>query len=316
VIALLVIALVVTVTVLVVRPDSDGPSTPPTNGADSEFASAKDTGPVNIITEDPTCDAWGKISRELADTVNGMGWSRRDVGVPASQWTAEQKTLYDSASRAMRTASEKAQNLVGKTPHRVMRELYQQLIAYVNAFTAVVPTYVPENNGLAVAVTNLSSGLAVICSSIAFNSAQAFAPLLPEMPKPSKMQSAEQGATTPFLRDGSPSCGQWESTAMRFADETSPWSAVDPNLSAEQWTPEQRASVDRATKSMSQLATDLQQLGSSSGNPSFEDFAYLASQYWRAAVLAVPEYTSNDSFLSAAGTYLTNAVMVACKAKY
>src|SRR3954463_8607927 len=64
---LAVIAVTVVITVLVVGKDLGGGESPtPTNGDTSDFASANDKGPTNIITEDPTCEAWGRIAREYA----------------------------------------------------------------------------------------------------------------------------------------------------------------------------------------------------------------------------------------------------------
>ena len=60
---LAVIAVTVVITVLVVGKNSGGGESPtPTNGNGSDFASANDKGPVGIITEDPTCDAWQRIA--------------------------------------------------------------------------------------------------------------------------------------------------------------------------------------------------------------------------------------------------------------
>src|SRR5258707_1219888 len=54
---LAVIAVTVVITVLVVGKDSGGGESPmPTNGNGSEFASANDKGPANVITDDPTCN--------------------------------------------------------------------------------------------------------------------------------------------------------------------------------------------------------------------------------------------------------------------
>src|SRR5882762_11804026 len=56
-----VVALAGVITVLVMRPSGGGPTPTPTNG-NSDLASAGDAGPVNIIAEDPTCAAWGKVA--------------------------------------------------------------------------------------------------------------------------------------------------------------------------------------------------------------------------------------------------------------
>jgi len=87
---LAVIAVTVVVTVWVVGKDSGGesPTPSPTNGNGSEFASANDKGPVGIITEDPTCDAWGRIAREYSAQAESVKWGDRDQTLPADAWTA------------------------------------------------------------------------------------------------------------------------------------------------------------------------------------------------------------------------------------
>ena len=44
----------------------------------------------------------------------------------------------------MRNAADQTVNLVKMTPHRVMRELYEQFIAYARAFADAVPTYTAQ----------------------------------------------------------------------------------------------------------------------------------------------------------------------------
>src|SRR5882757_1805427 len=86
---LVVVALAVAITVLVMRPSGGGHTPTPTNG-NSDFASANDTGPVNIIAEDPTCEAWVRVAREYSDKAKAVNWQDHDVTVPASAWTSEQ----------------------------------------------------------------------------------------------------------------------------------------------------------------------------------------------------------------------------------
>ncbi|WP_307789542.1 hypothetical protein [Mycolicibacterium baixiangningiae] len=314
---LLVVALAVTVTILVTRDGSDGNSpTPPGDGQASEFASANDTGPVNIITEDPTCEPWLRISQAYADTVNGLGWVDRSDDIPATRWSPEQKKMYDAVSKAMRDAANKAENLVEMTPHRVMRELYEQFLAYTAAFTGRIPNYEPADNKLAVAVDNLSSGLAMLCSAVSFDSASPFAPLLPEMEPPVDVQppASDLSSIEPFLRSYDPACDGWKDTTSEFVEEARAWRSVSPGIPSSGWTAEQRTSVESATPLMSAIADDFQRLGEMSDNRVFEDFAMLSAQYWRAFVLAVPEYANVDNFLSAAATYIANVNLVACEA--
>ena len=139
--ALAVIAVTVVITVLVVRPDSGDNSPTPGNNSGSEIASANDKGPVSIITEDPTCEAWRRVGNGLSAAEQKVNWGDRDPSVPASAWTPEQRTMYETVGNAMRSAADQTVDLVKLTPHRVMRELYEQFIAYARAFADSVPTY-------------------------------------------------------------------------------------------------------------------------------------------------------------------------------
>ena len=101
---LAVIAVTVVITVLVVGKNSGGGESPtPTNGNGSDFASANDKGPVGIITEDPTCDAWRRIAREYSVESKAVKWEDRDQIVASDAWTAEQRRMYETVGKAMST---------------------------------------------------------------------------------------------------------------------------------------------------------------------------------------------------------------------
>src|SRR6202008_1938619 len=101
-----------------------------------------------VIVEDPTCAAWAPIKDTLAAREAGTV-AERDRLTPASAWTAEQRALYQDAAQAMGSAAAQTVGLVQLTPHRVMRELHEQFIAYANAYAASIPTYTPANDNLA-----------------------------------------------------------------------------------------------------------------------------------------------------------------------
>ena len=88
---LAVIAVTVVITVLVVGKDSGGGSPTPTNGNGSDIASANDKGPVAIITDDPTCDAWGGSpantlrNQTLSNGVTGIRQCRLLPGILSSE---------------------------------------------------------------------------------------------------------------------------------------------------------------------------------------------------------------------------------------
>jgi hypothetical protein len=311
---LVVVVLAVVITVLVVRPSGGGPTPTPTNGH-SDFASADDNGPVNIITEDTTCEAWAKISREYADKTNPVSWGTRDGTVPESAWTPEQRTMYSTVGDAMTRAADQTENLLKLTPHRVMREIYEQFIAYARTFVERIPSYVAADDNLAVTADAAGNALVNVCAAIDFRSAQAIAPLLPVPAGPSSTSSPEDPLTPiRFLSTPNQICPEFEAVVTKFTDDTAAWRAIDPNISSTDWTPDQRSIYVGVGSVMTSNADEIERLARKSGNPTLEDVAILAAQYRRAFVTAIPSYSPADNYLAIAATNLVRLVNWGCKA--
>ena len=310
-----VIVVTVVITVLVVRPDSRNDSPTPGNGSAVEIASADDKGPVNIITEDPTCEAWGRIGREYSSQAKAANWGDRDKSVPASAWTPEQRTMYETVAEAMRSAADQTVNLVKSTPHRVMRELYEQLIAYARKFADSVPNYTPTDNYSAGLTDTITSGLSAICSAIQYHSAEAIAPLVPEVAPPSEVSPSGGGEDPqPFLTTSDQVCSEWGLIVSKFNADLADWQAVDPAIPASEWTPEQHAVNDGVAPVMVAAADNFETLGRRSENPTLQDFAVLMAQYLRGYVKALPTYTAADNYLISAANYIGATVNAACEA--
>ena len=151
---LVVVVVTVVATLLFTRDGSSSPDTPTafappsTSVNTSDIASANDKGPIRILTEDPTCAAWTPIGDTFAAQAL-KGWDDRDPSIPASAWTPEQRVQHEAIADAMRSAADQTVALVKKTPHRVMRELYEQSIAYWRTYAEQIPTYVPTDDHLA-----------------------------------------------------------------------------------------------------------------------------------------------------------------------
>jgi hypothetical protein len=301
--------------VLVMRPSGGGgPTSTPTNG-NSDFASANDTGPVNIIAEDPTCEAWVRVAREYSEKAKSVNWGDRDFSVPASAWTPEQRAMYESGGKAMAEAADQTVNLVKLTPHRVMRELYEQFIAYTRAFVDSIPSYVAADGNLATVSDAIDSGLNNICSAISFHSAAPIAPLIHDSAPPSKVSRlGDPSAPVKFLTTSNSICAEWASNITTYDDDTAAWVKIDATIPATQWTPEQKSINDAVVPVMTSNASDLERMGRQSDNAVLEDFAVLAAQYQRAIALALPTYTSADGFLSQSATFLVKTVNLACEA--
>ncbi|MFN3004002.1 hypothetical protein ACK12G_12150 [Mycolicibacterium wolinskyi] len=309
-----VIAVSVVATVLVLRPDSggNGNGTPTANG-DSEFASANDTGPANVITEDPTCDAWGRISRDYSAQAESVKWADRDPKVSADDWTPEQRTVYDTVGKALTDAVSLTPNLQKQTPHRVMRELYGQFIAYATAFVDAIPKYDASFEPLANATGGLISAIANVCAAIDYDAIQSLAPLISEPKSPSDAATIDT-ENERFLVDPISTCSQWIPAATKYSDATEPWIAVDPKIPSTEWTPEQRSIYDAVGQVMSDYANQIEELGRQSDNGVLEDIAVLSAQYFRAFVIAIPNYSSNDNLLAESARFLSGTIYWACKA--
>ncbi|MGV0743574.1 hypothetical protein [Mycolicibacterium sp. XJ870] len=309
-----VIAVSVVATVLVLRADSGGNGNGPTTAnGDSEFASAGDTGPANIITEDPTCEAWGRIARDYVAEAESVKWDDRDPQIPATQWTPEQRAMYETVGKALTQAVSLATNLVNQTPHRVMRQLYAQFVAYSRMFIETIPSYDANSDAFSSVSLSAMSALSNICGGIDYKSIQSLAPLISEPDAPSQL-SAANGDNQQFLTAENPVCMDWISAADTYRQDTQSWEAIPAKLSATEWTPEQRSVYDATARVMTDYANRMEQLGRQSGNAILEDVAVLAAQYMRAYVIAIPKYTSADNYVSQAAIYLANTVYWACKA--
>lgn len=311
---LLVIAISVGVTLFVTR-DNGEISQAATSDRSSTggIASANDTGPVSVLTDEPTCEAWRPINDALAKKQSER-WSSRDFSIPATKWDAQQRSMHEDIANAMRVAADQTVALAKKTPNRVVRELYGQAIAYWRAYADSIPSYTERDNSLAGVAANASGAIVMICAAIDYRSASVRVPLITE-PSNSTNPATPDDPVSPKLlitETGNPICADWVDLIDTFDREAGPWREVDPNLSANEWTPDQEASMTKMQPVMTRLADHIEALGDRSDDATIKDFASLSAQYWRAFVAAIPSYNSADSYLSGAASYINFLVFDAC----
>ena len=320
--ALLIVVVVGLTALLVSHTDLDAtPSTaatpPPASPSvdTSSIASAPDKGPVRLITEDPTCTDWGPINDTLAATQRN-GWDRRDPKAPASQWTKDQKGQYEAVAKAMRVAADETVELAKLTPHRVVRELYEQAIAYWRAYADAIPHYQPADNYLALTAGSAAGAVGSICDTMYFGAASGRSPLLlPGSPPAHLPPIGDPARPARFITASSPFCGEWTAMVGHFEGEIRPWrERTDPNIPAVGWSPAQRTLFDDVIPVMQRNADQSQLLGLVSGNVVAADFAALSAQYRRAFVAAIPTYGPSDTYLNTAASRLLAVVDHACRA--
>ncbi len=315
--AVAVLATIVAAVLLFGDGGSGGPKDGSDNGPGQEtaaVASARDTGPVAVITDDPSCTAWASINNELANSGQGL-WNDRDRSVPASAWTPKQRAQFIAAGQSMRSAAAQAVGLVKLTPHRVMRELYQQFIAYARAYSERIPKYTPADNNLAGAANSASSALGSICASISDGPAAARGPLVTPSAPPSEIAPVGNLASPqPFLTSDNNVCPEWKAALDQFGQQTAQWQQLDPNVPSIYWNKEQKAINYAVGPVMNSFAGKLEQLGRQSDNAIWQDIANLSAQYRRAFVTALPTYTPTDNHLANAANFASTTILGGCAA--
>ncbi|MDT5082957.1 MAG: hypothetical protein QOJ80_7594 [Mycobacterium sp.] len=311
---LLVIGISVGATLIFTRGDG-GTTTIPTSGVASDIASANDTGPVGIITDEPTCDAYLPLSNSLSDIeAKAWGAERATLG-PASEWTAQQRSQVTEVATAMRNAADQAVPLAKQTPHRLVRELYEQFIAFGRAYADSVQDYSPHDDGLASANVNAGSAIVGICNTITYGAASRSVGLEPAAPPTQTATIGDPGSPTRFVTESSSTCTEWTQRLDKYTADTPEWQNRDTSVPASNWTPEQRAIEQSTRPLLTAYAGDIERAGRESRNPVLEDFAVAASLYTKAYLSVGDNYNgAADGWLNYVAFRLANLVSGACRA--
>ncbi|MEH3139490.1 MAG: hypothetical protein PGN37_04765 [Mycobacterium kyogaense] len=316
---LVIVVVTVVATLFVTRdgdaaPNSASTPTSSTTLVNSGVASADDQRPVSLITEDPTCAAWTPIGDTLVERLP-QGWKDRDSSIPSSAWTPDMRAQYEDAATAMRAAAEQTVPLVSKTPHRVMRELYEQAIAFWRDYADATNNYAPDDNYLANASTAASNSLVSICAAISSGSAASRSLLMvPTSPPIDFAPIGDPSYPQRFLESPSPACVDWAATASDFDSISAEWLRSDPNIPASQWSADQQKVYSEVAVPMTDNANSLQDIAIRSKNAVFTDFADLAATYRRAYVQSFATYVPADAYLAKTASQVVVLVNMACSA--
>jgi hypothetical protein len=216
----------------------------------------------------------------------------------------------------MRVAADETVELAKLTPHRVMRELYEQSIAYWRAYADAIPRYQPADNYLALTAGSAAGAIASICDTLDFGAAAGRSPLLlPGSPPAHLPPIGDPARPARFITAPSPFCEEWTAMVGRFEDEIRTWrDRTDPNIPAVGWSPAQRTLFNDVIPAMQRNADRSQLLGLVSGNVVAADFAALSAQYRRAFIDAIPTYGPSDAYLNTVASRLLSVTDHACRA--
>ncbi|BBZ31050.1 hypothetical protein MMAD_53450 [Mycolicibacterium madagascariense] len=314
VVLLVVIGVSVAATLYVTGREGGRGATALTTGTPSDYASANDTGPVSIITDEPTCGAWVGISNELSEIERG-GWGEmRGTLGPTSLWTAQQREEIDLVVRAMRNAADRSIELAKQTPHRVVRELYEQFSAYGRAYINSTYDYEQIDDELASANVNAASAVIGICNTITFGSASRGI-TVPKAPRPSGVAKPEKSsAPRTFMSDPDPECSGFIQRLDDFNIRTALWASADAATPASQWNPLRRVLEQSVQPLLEAYANEVDEAARRSFNPVLSDFAFSTGRYLMAYLTVGDEYDAADGWLSSVAFKFANLVSAACSA--
>jgi hypothetical protein len=269
---------------------------------------------VSIIMDEPTCKAFKAINNGLAD-IETQGWGDfRDRLGPPPSWTPDQRMQMERVTTAMRNAAEQSVALARQTPHRVMRELYEQFIAYGRAYADRLENYTPSVNELASANVSAGSAINGVCNAIELGSTSRSLAFQPEGPPSSVDAPTSIDEPIKFVDAMDAPCTEWIDNLDAFTAATPQWQVRDGAVPASQWTPDRRAVEEAVRPLLTDYASKATQIGRNSGNAVFEDFSVASSLYIRAFVTAGDDYNAADSWLNYTGFRIANLVAAACRA--
>lgn len=320
----LVLALVAAgVAVTLLRHDSGGrpiAATTPTTTTTTmpPAASAGDVGPVGLITEEPTCVRWLAISPKWPVDPPMSIAGVPPVTVPRNAWTPQQQSALQTVATNLRAEAGQIALLANTTPHRVMRELYEQFVAYGRAFAdAVAGNYVPDDASLLYSKNHVLDTLTSVCVAIRAGAPAARSALLTAAPgAPSRVASPQDPADPQRFVTASdlPACVGLESLTGNYASNptVTAWIDADESIPASKWDPKHKALIDAVAPILSTLADDVERTTGQGNNPVMADFGTLLAQYERIFVKTLPTYGPGDFHLEAVASSMLYMLAQAC----
>ncbi|MBL3752919.1 hypothetical protein [Mycobacteroides abscessus] len=119
-------------------------------------------------------------------------------------------------------------------------------------------------------------------------------------------------ATVPTVAD--PICAQWAPMATDYANKQAPWLKGDPNVSASNWSPAERAQNLAIIPVLQQQAADMRNLASKTDNPALKYMLQQQAAYEQLFADRLPNYVTADEELWLAAVNFSNSVKSLCMA--
>lgn len=232
------------------------------------WASASDAGPVVVVADDPTCPEWGRVSASLVGRQNSVAWFDRDGSIPAVEWSPEESAMYRAVAGALGGVAVRTRDLARATPHRVMREMYEQLGVYARDLINRIPQYQAGDVETARTTDALVGAITSICNAAMSGSARVQVSSPGAVGLPTHPLPADSDAVLrPLLERENPTCAEWLPMSTDYRSAIEDLGDADSSALSTGF-------ADRA-----------EGLGRRSNSPIAEDVLALSAQYLRAGAL-------------------------------
>lgn len=262
---------------------------PTTTTAATGTAVPPTTDAITAVVSDPTCGSMEEIDREL-------DVATRDLPIAtmysSAEWSPEQRDVMNRAAAATRTAADRLVPYIEQTPNRLVRQLYEQYIAYNRAFATSVPKYVPALGRYYYAAGMVAFAVSAICRVVQDGKPDVYAAQIApvDVGQPPPAPPADPANAPLMLTAPLPNCSEWRP-------------ALPTSLSGD-------LTSDRAKGN--DYAEVILGLGRQSGNALVYDFAGFAAYYLRVAAV-VTDDNVQKGYVNTADT-LWEFIITACDA--
>ena len=243
------------------------------------------------------------------------GWDARDPSIPAPAWTPAVRAQYEAVGQAMRSAADQMVPLVELTPHRVMRELYEQFIAYARAYVERIPTYTAADDHLVGVSNSVMDSISRICAAINYGSASARGPLVPSASSPEHIAALGNPADPQrFLTEPNSACADWDAALSQFGTDTVDWLAIPLRYPRESVDTRTTGGQRRSGAGHAYVRGQTSSTWRAKREPNISRLRRFVGSIPRAYGQALPTYTASDNYLAGAALRLSGIVLAACQA--
>jgi hypothetical protein len=258
-----------------------------------------------VIDEDPICGDWSKASEKMAGAEKA--WTEVDDTIPASQWTPDQRRIFEDVASAMTAGANTFEQLLPRAQDPIIQELVAQTITYLRLYVDKIPSYEYKDGYLAGVANNFGSAVTSICTSapnLASKSVQA---------DTTQLSTTNPSALAPFMSTPDAVCNELRAIFHHQQSLLSSWRKTDSSIPASDWSQKDR-DLNKLAQEVLQLDADrTSTLIQSATGPMVKDLLFTYAQYLKAYAQIIPNYTPADQYIWSVAAYIAGGLEAACQ---